>query len=506
MENKTDILNDQSEDNETQYINSERYDNANERQHFLLPNTYSRSPKIPIEYIKGTNIKRYNPALRNLIPIRRKNQNKECMPADSAGLFSYIFYTWLTPYIWKAYKNGIDFTNIPYISTYESSKYNTHRLEILWQEELNKHGPYLASFPNVAWKFVRTRICIAGFLLSCSTICGFISSMILMKKVLEHVQSPEENIWIGIKWALLLTCCDFLRLIFFNWTWNTNIRTALRLKSACTTLLYKKIIRLNNLGNKSTGEMINLFTNDSQRLFDVVIYGPMIFSGPIIIICGIIYILWVFSPIALYGIFTFLVFYPCQYLLSRAVGYFRSKTVIITDTRVKLMNEILECIKLIKMYSWEKYFSHKLLDIRKKEEYWLHKIVYFQSLAISLTPAIPAISAIVTFLAHLSSGSNLTASQAFPITTFFGNMLRMALSSLKDSTRHFIDAHIALRRIKNILLLEEYTCHISKPIVKSQAIAIANGTFVYENSTLYAKKLKNIRKKKKNRIILKKQS
>ncbi|XP_061939322.1 ATP-binding cassette sub-family C member 5 isoform X6 [Apis cerana] len=460
MENKTDILNDQSEDNKTQYINSERYDDANERQHFLLPNTYSRSPKIPIEYIKGTNIKRYNPALRNLIPIRRKNQNKEYMPADSAGLFSYIFYTWLTPYIWKAYKNGIDFTNIPYISTYESSKYNTHRLEILWQEELNKHGPYLASFPNVAWKFVRTRICIAGFLLSCSTICGFISSMILMKKVLEHVQSPEENIWIGIKWALLLTCCDFLRLIFFNWTWNTNIRTALRLKSACTTLLYKKIIRLNNLGNKSTGEMINLFTNDSQRLFDVVIYGPMIFSGPIIIICGIIYILWVFSPIALYGIFTFLVFYPCQYLLSRAVGYFRSKTVIITDTRVKLMNEILECIKLIKMYSWEKYFSHKLLDIRKKEEYWLHKTVYFQSLAISLTPAIPAISAIVTFLAHLSSGSSLTASQ-------------------------------------NILLLEEYTCHISKPIVKSQAVAIANGTFVYENSTLYAKKLKNIRKKKK---------
>lgn len=25
------------------------------------------------------------------------------------------------------------------------------------------------------------------------------------------------------------------------------------------------------------------------------------------------------------------------------------------------MNEILECIKLIKMYSWEKYFSQKLL-------------------------------------------------------------------------------------------------------------------------------------------------
>lgn len=76
-----------------------------------------------------------------------------------------------------------------------------------------------------------------------------------MKNVLEYIQSPEEDIWIGIKWALLLVCCDLLRVIFFNWTWNTNIRTALRLKSACTILLYKKIIRLNSLGNISTGKV-----------------------------------------------------------------------------------------------------------------------------------------------------------------------------------------------------------------------------------------------------------
>ncbi|KAK9296625.1 hypothetical protein QLX08_009452 [Tetragonisca angustula] len=503
MENKTDILSGQSEDNEALYTNSERYSDASEGQRFLLPSRYSRSPKVPVEYVKGTNMSRYNPALRNLIPVRHENQDKESMPADSAGLFSYIFYTWITPYIWKAYKNGIDITNLPCISTYETSKYNAHRLEVLWQEEIGKRGPYLASLPNVCWRFVRTRICIAGFLLSCSTICGFISSMILMKRVLEHVQSPEEDTWTGIKWALLLICCDLLRVVFFNWTWNTNIRTALRLKSACTTLLYEKIIRLNNLGNKNTGEIINLFTNDSQRLFDVVVYGPMIFSGPIIITCGIIYILWVFSPFALCGILTFLVFYPCQYLISRLVGHFRTKTVVITDIRVKLMNEILECVKLIKMYSWEKYFSNKLLDIRKKEKYWLHKTVYFQSLAISLTPAIPVISAIITFLAHLSSGSNLTAAQAFPITTFFGNMLRMALASLKDSTRYFIDAHIALRRIKNVLLLEEHTCHISKPIVKSQAVAIANGTFVYENSTLHARKLTNTKERKKVTSYLK---
>ncbi|XP_043249230.1 multidrug resistance-associated protein 5-like isoform X1 [Colletes gigas] len=500
MEDKTEdnvVINEQSEDNEIQNINRERYNDSDQGQHFLLPSANSRSPKIAVEYIRRSNISRYNPALRNLIPIRHEEQNKESMPADSAGLFSYIFYTWITPYVWRAYKKGITIQDIPRISSYESCKYNAQRLEVLWQEELNKRGPHSASLAIVAWRFVRTRICIAWFLLICSTICGFISPMILMKKVLERVQSPEEDTWVGIKWAVLLTCCDFLRMLFFTWTWNTNIRTALRLKSACTTLLYKKIMRLNNLGNKSSGELTNLFTNDSQRLFDVIIYGPMIISGPIIITCGIIYILWIFSPLAILGIFVFLIFYPCQYLISRIVGYFRSKTVVITDKRVNLTNEILECIKLIKMCSWEKYFSHKLLDIRRKEEHWLHKIVYFQSFAISLTSAIPVISAIVTFLAHLSTGSSLTAAQAFPLATFFGNMLRQALVSIKDSTRYFIDARIALKRFKSVLLLEEYTCHLSKPIVKSEAIAITNGTFVYENSTSCTNESKNINKKKK---------
>lgn len=106
------------------------------------------------------------------------------------------------------------------------------------------------------------------------------------------------------------------------------------------------------------------------------------------------------------------------------------------------MNEILECIKLIKMCSWEKYLSDKLLgminifkgllintildfyntltcynhyfsDLRKKEQNWLHKIVYFQSFTISLMPAVPIIAAIVTFLAHLSSGNNLIAAQVY---------------------------------------------------------------------------------------------
>ena len=76
-----------------------------------------------------------------------------------------------------------------------------------------------------------------------------------MRKILEYIQEPEESSINGIKWTLLLILCEIGRLTFINWSWTINIITARRLKSACLALLYKKIIGLNSLGNKSTGEV-----------------------------------------------------------------------------------------------------------------------------------------------------------------------------------------------------------------------------------------------------------
>lgn len=44
-------------------------------------------------------------------------------------------------------------------------------------------------------------------------------------------------------------------------------------------------------------------------------------------------------------------------LASRLTAYFRKRCVVVTDQRVRLMNEILGCIKFIKMYCWELAFS-----------------------------------------------------------------------------------------------------------------------------------------------------
>ena len=37
------------------------------------------------------------------------------------------------------------------------------------------------------------------------------------------------------------------------------------------------------------------------------------------------------------------------------------------DSRIKLMNQVLSGIKVLKLYAWEPYFRDKILEIRNKE-------------------------------------------------------------------------------------------------------------------------------------------
>lgn len=55
-----------------------------------------------------------------------------------------------------------------------------------------------------------------------------------------------------------------------------------------------------------------MFANDSQRIFDMVVFGPMVIGGPMVLVSGIAYILCILGPWALLGVFVFVAFYPAQ--------------------------------------------------------------------------------------------------------------------------------------------------------------------------------------------------
>lgn len=432
------------------------------------------------QYNPGHGVTRYKTALKNLIPVRKKARQRDMIAVDSAGLLSFISFSWMSKYMYKAYKTGLSAEDIPEGSPLDSCDLNAQRLELLWQEEVRRKGPKRASFGSVVWRFVRTRTIVSSIVFSFSLALGFISLTVFMRKLLQYAEDENGYTSMGVTWAVCLTLVEFLRAIFFSWNWALNYRTAIRLRSACLAMLYRRVIRLSGYGDKSTGELINLFSSDGQRIFDMVLFGPMVIGGPLVTVFGVFYILFLLGPWALLGMATFLLFYPLQYGISRLMGLLRGKTVTLTDQRVQLMTEILRCIRFIKMCAWENCFTKKLLRIRKKERVFLQRIAYCQSLSISMAPTIPVIATIVTFLAHISAGNSLTAAQAFPLVTLLSTQMRNSFNILQIGTQNIYQGMVSFKRIKRILLLEDVVAYITRPIDKTQAVCITQGTFSWD--------------------------
>ena len=118
---------------------------------------------------------------------------------------------------------------------------------------------------------------------------------------------------------------------------------------------------------------------------------------------------------------------------------FSKKNMKLKDTRIKIMNEILDGMKVLKLYAWEKSFQEKVENIRKKEVKNLKKYMYFFGVQKFVFNSIPYFVAIVTFATFVLVDSNnkLNAKTAFVALSYF-NIMRSAIKKLPALIRKWI--------------------------------------------------------------------
>lgn len=105
----------------------------------------------------------------------------------------------------------------------------------------------------------------------------------------------------------------------------------------------------------------------------------MIWSVPLQILF-ILYFLWDLLGVAAFaGLTIMIILMPLNSMISskrKKVENDRMKT---KDERIKLMNEILNGVKVLKMYAWEPSFVDQVLKIRGKEIRMLKKLLYLNA-------------------------------------------------------------------------------------------------------------------------------
>uniref|UniRef100_A0A8C7MT47 ATP-binding cassette sub-family C member 5 n=1 Tax=Oncorhynchus kisutch TaxID=8019 RepID=A0A8C7MT47_ONCKI len=270
---------------------------------------------------------------------------------------------------------------------------------------------------------------------------------LLVRALLEYSQSAEA--W--LPYGLSLVAGIFLMELMRSWSlalmWAVNYRTAARLRGAALTFAFHKILRLRSTKDISAGELINICSSDGQRVYEAVSVGCLLAGGPLVGILGLSYTAYFLGPTALVGSAIFIFFYPAMMLASRLTAYFRKKCVLVTDQRVRLMNEILGCIKFIKMYCLENTFAQNIHTVRSEERRILERAGCVQSLTVGVAPIVVVIASVCTFTLHMALGFDLTAAQAFTVVAVF-NSMTFALKVTPLAVRALSEGSVAVNRFQ----------------------------------------------------------
>ncbi|KAM8769319.1 ATP-binding cassette sub-family C member 5 isoform 2-T4 [Acanthopagrus schlegelii] len=383
-----------------------------------------------------------------------KDKDRCGHPVDSAGLFSFMTFHWLTPLVLHAHRKGkLLLDDIWPVSQQEGCHANSLRLSALWEEEQRSKGSN-ASLCLVVWLFCRTRLLLSILCLAVTQLAGFSGPAFAVKRLLEYTQQEDSDLVYGLLLVLGLLTTELIRSWSLALTWALNYRTGSRLRGAILSLAFDKILKLRSVRDKSMGQLVNMCSSDGQRMFEAAAVGSLLAGGPLVAALGVAYNLFILGPTSLLGSAVFILFYPTMMFSSRLTAFFRRKGVAITDRRVQKMNEILTNIKFVKMYAWVKAFAEDIHRIRDEERRILELTGYFQSITVGVAPVVVVIASVATFSTHLLLGYDLTAAQAFTVVTVF-NAMTFALKVTPFSVKSLSEASVAMERFKSLFLLPE---------------------------------------------------
>ncbi|XP_054566311.1 ATP-binding cassette sub-family C member 12 isoform X1 [Eptesicus fuscus] len=305
-----------------------------------------------------------------------------------------------------------------------------------------------------------------------------IGPTVLIHQILRQTESATRSVWVGVGLCVALFATEFTKVLFWALAWAINYRTAIRLKVAVSTVVFENLVSFKTLTRISVGEVLNVLSSDSCSLFEAALFCPLPATIPILLVVCAVFAFFILGPTALIGISVYVIFVPIQVFMAKLNSAFRRSAISMTDKRVQTMNEFVTCIKLIKMYAWEKPFTQTIRDIRKRERKLLEKAGFVQSGNSALAPIASTIAIVSTFTCHILLRRKLTAPVAFSVIAMF-NVMKFSIAILPFSVKAAAEASVSLRRMKRILIATSPPSYITQPEGPDTVLLLANATLTW---------------------------
>lgn len=238
----------------------------------------------------------------------------------------------------------------------------------------------------------------------------------------------------------------------------------------------------------SVGEIVNLQAIDAGRIESNITYLHMLWSAPLQITISIIMLWQVLGPAVLAGLSVMLLLIPINLKLSQVQGVIQKTMLGHKDSRTKLMNEIMQGIRVIRYFAWEPSFSDRVRSVRNDELASLRKSAYLRAFTGFLWTGTPLLVSLATFVAFTLAGNQLTAEAAFTALALF-NIIRFPINMLPSVISGIIDSRVSVGRLQKYLQGDERIDFVEKDpadVPDDVVIKMDDGSFAWEKGATNA--------------------
>ncbi|KAF8139844.1 hypothetical protein EV363DRAFT_1444330 [Boletus edulis] len=413
---------------------------------------------------------------REYRPVNDTHPLGDPHPEQTASWLSLLLYSWLNPLISVAYTSKhLTADTLPPLADYD------HVAEIVSRNTLHLEPREIRRtrvFFGLMNVFLSEYVMVV-FLVLIQVVLQ-LASPFALGQFLGYLETQGKGATIRpIVWILLLFLSPIMYSISYQWSTFILTRVAVHAEVLLSNLIFKRALRIRLQGDGSNdisldgnnanliGTINNHVTTDLTNITEAKNFLPTSAAAMVIL-------------------------FPVPGYIGGRFQSVEAEKMKQTDARVQLVSEIMNVLRMIKLFGWERKISSEIQDKRVEELSWTRKRAFLQLLNNMINFAIPVIVMLITYSTYVSCPSTLKLIEG--VTAFMVDAGCQTKSYWQVSFEAFYYIRkVALDRINSFLLHDDVVSELPGPErsishnesdnnIPIDAIGISHATFSWTKS------------------------
>ncbi|CAN7975420.1 unnamed protein product, partial [Ixodes persulcatus] len=400
-----------------------------------------------------------------------------------------LLFGWFTPLILKGQQSRVQLEDLYSLPQGMMTKKSYRKWALQWKKELNSSGyvpedvSYGVSRPQPSifksmWRAYWKPVVVSCILATLRAVLVNVPALLL--HLLMDYMSGDDPTWKGFLYAIGIMSANFGSALLSNHIDRTLNLTGLNAKSVLVTAIYRKTLRLSceSQTNYTIGEMVNIISVDVDWIYKLCSsFAHVATAVPLIMVTLVL--LWQYLGLAcIAGIAVMLIIMPIVALTLEIRRKYQTSQMKIKDKRLNTVAEMLNSVKVIKLFSWEKYFIDRCKSLRLEEMVLLKKNSLLSAFIRFIFTCLSSMVALVSLVTHvlISDDHILDAKTAFVSLTLF-NHLQYPMFLVPDFISDVVQASVSMARIREFLLSPEADNRsVGRNLNEGEVVSVKNAT------------------------------